>query len=1022
MEQNKFWGGQSESESSEPESSDNDQPKKEAQPTKTGGMKRWADESSSEDEQKTKRVVKNRSDKRYDQLREGIKTLNNHMKNEDFGGLVTDYDNIVKSLVKLKNIMEQEGGPPNEFIKAITTLETWVERLHTEKKDKGEKLSEARSKAFNTLRARVRKGNREYEDFITRCKENPEEFQSEPEEEQEEEEDSESGGEGGAASSSNSSSSSSDSDSSDSSSDSDSDSDSGSDSGSDSSSSDSESYKSGSADSDEDVDTEAAREKKMLKWLITPEKLAEREKKRSQAWLTPKLVAALSSKTKLVASLLEEHTNPKLPDALKKIQNDPEGAKQKYAQDQVVIDFMKALETKVEEERRRKKDKDLEGGGGHQTSASAADQQEYTPEELVKKVTEIAQSRGRRGFERKTYMDKMESLIVHATKLGNNPAGLRAHLYILVSMVAADFDNTGSAFAAMKIELWTEALSKVNKMLPLLRLSWQALQDAGGEEPTADPAEGEDPRSHARLQELFVFDVGKLDDELYKALQNTVDVYGSEYQEILVNSTKFLMLLKRSLKYFEETKQPQPLAAISTRFLEQVHYKPDMLNARVYEAINFMVPDEEKSEWMWPEDSRVFINQLCKNIVNGNLPDALTKKRRASMCQAYHLALHDHFQAAKDLLNLAKLQEQALESDVHVQILYNRVVAQLGLSAFRLGKIQEAHGCLAAVCVHNKQRELLAQGMAYKKNDQEKTPEQIQQEKEERLRQLPYHMHINLGEVLETSHHICAMLLEIPNMAMQSIDPSKTKEISKVLRRLLDNHDKQPFTGPPENSKEAVVSAAKALQRGDWQSACATLEELKLWDHIDTGNLQNGQKVKLMIFEKIKIEALRTYLFTYASIYDAFHLDQLVNMFDLPAKTVHSIISKMMYREEITAFWDESSKFVLVQHVEPTQLQRWAMLLADKGAEVVNINERLVQDKTGGSGFNNVRPVDKGRWDLGDNSRGGKGRFGKGGGMDGKGKGKGKGKTSLGGAAKNRGWENARGGNTQRGWSTPARG
>jgi hypothetical protein len=38
-------------------------------------------------------------------------------------------------------------------------------------------------------------------------------------------------------------------------------------------------------------------------------------------------------------------------------------------------------------------------------------------------------------------------------------------------------------------------------------------------------------------------------------------------------------------------------------------------------------------------------------------------------------------------------------------------------------------------------------------------------------------------------------------------------------------------------------------------------------------------------------------LFSYASIYDAFHLDQLVQMFSLDERTVHSTISKMMIKD-----------------------------------------------------------------------------------------------------------------------------
>jgi len=113
---------------------------------------------------------------------------------------------------------------------------------------------------------------------------------------------------------------------------------------------------------------------------------------------------------------------------------------------------------------------------------------------------------------------------------------------------------------------------------------------------------------------LFVAYVEKLDDELYKALQFTVDVYGSEYQEILANSSKFLVLLKRVLKFFEETKQTAHLSTISLRFMEQVYFKPDSLNAAVYEAIHHGMPEEEKKDWVWPADSLGLMTHLSRNV------------------------------------------------------------------------------------------------------------------------------------------------------------------------------------------------------------------------------------------------------------------------------------------------------------------------------------------------------------------------------------------------------------------------
>merc|ERR1719174_1285811 len=116
--------------------------------------------------------------------------------------------------------------------------------------------------------------------------------------------------------------------------------------------------------------------------------------------------------------------------------------------------------------RDRTNNKTPKAGGKKEAEPKAAGQkekEEYTAEELMAKVTEIAQMRGRRQFVKKEYMEKLQKLEEHAVKQGP-----RAQLYILTSMISADFDNTGGAFEAMKITMWNEARDKVARMLPLL--------------------------------------------------------------------------------------------------------------------------------------------------------------------------------------------------------------------------------------------------------------------------------------------------------------------------------------------------------------------------------------------------------------------------------------------------------------------------------------------------------------------------------------------------------------------------
>ena len=49
--------------------------------------------------------------------------------------------------------------------------------------------------------------------------------------------------------------------------------------------------------------------------------------------------------------------------------------------------------------------------------------------------------------------------------------------------------------------------------------------------------------------------------------------------------------------------------------------------------------------------------------------------------------------------------------------------------------------------------------------------------------------------------------MQVPVLATSGME--KRKPLSKTFRRLLDNHDKQTFTGPPENVRDHVMAATQ---------------------------------------------------------------------------------------------------------------------------------------------------------------------------------------------------------------------
>lgn len=290
---------------------------------------------------------------------------------------------------------------------------------------------------------------------------------------------------------------------------------------------------------------------------------------------------------------------------------------------------------------------------------------------------------------------------------------------------------------------------------------------------------------------------------------------------------------------------------------------------------------------------------------------------------------------------MSHLQENINNFDINTQILYNRTLVQVGLCAFRAGLVYDAQNSLQEICGSGRQKELLAQGIMIQRYSQV-SPEQ---ERLERQRQLPFHMHINL-ELLECVYLTCSMLLEIPLLAQTGSSPDiKKRVISKTYRRMLEYHERQIFTGPPENTRDHVMQASKALAAGEWKKSIDFIHSIKIWDL-----MSQSERIKKMLAEQIQEEGLRTYLFTYAPFYDTLSVHTLSTMFELSERKVGAVVSKMISHEELAAALDQVDGAIIFRKgVELSRLQSLALTLSDKASGLIESNERTLEQRTQGT-------------------------------------------------------------------------
>lgn len=570
----------------------------------------------------------------------------------------------------------------------------------------------------------------------------------------------------------------------------------------------------------------------------------------------------------------------------------------------------------------------MEGGKDENEGANLQPSRVLSPIFHTLKV--ISESRGKKNVDKNEQVSTLESLLeTHAA------TGSPFELISIYQMLLSIRFDASSYQAFMPVDQWKKNEEDLGKLLDLLEANIDKYQvsELGT---TTDDIDIEPVANANGVKVLFgsiTSSIDRLDDEFTKSLQNT-DPHSTDYVERLKDETTIYNLIVRGQVYVESitpkefVHQSEQLARIVLRRLEHVYYKPNQL-----------IKANEEEAWKHIKgDSSIVAKGSAPNVVIDGLSKFLQEQehkiygKHAILFSTYYYAVNNQYQEAKELFLSSQFHVNINSAESSLQVQYNRALVQLGLSAFRSGHIDECHKILNEIVNSQRAKELLGQGF------NSKFPNQATVVEKQKL--LPFHQHINL-ELLECVFMTCSLLIEIPTLAAiahNHKDPKRKNQSLKSFKSKLEFHDRQFFTGPPESIKDHIVHASIALQKGDWSKSYKLLSSIKIWKLFpDTEDLLTMMK------NQLQIEGLRTYIFTYKSVFTKLSIEKLLKIFELSDKEIVAILNKMIESGDINGeIVDEKFISFVASTTEPqrSKLQELAIVLNEKIQLLTEKNEK----------------------------------------------------------------------------------
>ena len=525
-------------------------------------------------------------------------------------------------------------------------------------------------------------------------------------------------------------------------------------------------------------------------------------------------------------------------------------------------------------------------------------------------------------------------------------------------LISAQFDISGSMSTHMPIPIWKRCVNNLLRVRQLLSANSQITLTETAE-PEARPA-ADEIVAGAPVQlwgSLCAF-AERLDDEYFKSMQS-IDPHTKEHVFRMQDEALFIILANEVISYYVERNNTEVVCKLSLRLLEHLYYKP----ATVYEALrkfataklaeaDELAVDEKKppppglprrrrtrgarrrlrrratSTSTTRTPMRPRLRRLRDSLPRRfHLPssraprrslDALARiykdgdersKARAMLCDIFNKGLEGDFRRGRDLMLMSHLQENISHTDIATQILFNRAMAQLGLSAprqvcsprLRRASAEPLHGRARARAARSGRHAVALprtqRGAGRSSSAAARCP--------------------STCTSTSSSSRACTWCARCCRRCPTWPTACAARAATTSRSHGSDNYERQTFNGPPDNIRDHIMAATRKMLDGKWKDAKELILGLDVW------KLLPGDKdaVLVNVTRRLKEEAMRTHLFQFAAQLASVSLDILAEMFELDFKAAYSLVSRMIMSEELQGMCDDVTRTVVMSHVEPSRLQ-----------------------------------------------------------------------------------------------------